>query len=283
MSRKRLIAPGFFTDADLYDAEVASGLPIRLCYAGLWTVADRRGVFRWSRNIKPDVLPYDPCDFLACLDALAAAGFIQRYTVGGKAFGYIPTFKEHQTFHLREKPSKDPGPEQAEPVPSTVLAPVQHQFSDATLTPESPVLAQGQHGASTVPSTAKAVPSPSVTGTVTGTVVTTTTSANRAKKPRGSGSGGARDTTWITPFEERWKALCGPTSWDLGPALREFAAIRKHFPDDEILRRLNWYVANRGSEIVMNPDQLARLRFVPTPRDFRLRFAHFDPSAPVAV
>lgn len=110
MARKRFITPEFFTHADLYDAEAAAGLPLRLCFAGLWTVADRRGVFKWSRSIKPKVLPYDPCDVLACLAALEKAGFVMRYEVDGQEYGYIPSLPKHQSFHPREAPSKDPGP-----------------------------------------------------------------------------------------------------------------------------------------------------------------------------
>lgn len=110
MARKRFISPEFFTHADLYDAEAASGLPLRLCFAGLWTIADRRGVFKWSRSIKPRVLPYDPCDILACLESLEKAGFIVRYSVDGQDYGYIPTLPLHQSFHPKERPSKDPEP-----------------------------------------------------------------------------------------------------------------------------------------------------------------------------
>jgi hypothetical protein len=110
VSRIRQIKPGFFKDADLYDAEVSSGLPLRLAFAGLWTVTDKRGVFVWSRNIKPDVLPYDPCDMLAVLDALEAAGFVRRYAVDGKTYGFIPGFANHQHFHKDEQPSKVPAP-----------------------------------------------------------------------------------------------------------------------------------------------------------------------------
>lgn len=110
MSRKRLISPGFFTNADLYDAEAASGLPLRIAYAGLWTVADKRGIFAWSRNLKPTIVPYDPVDVLSVLAALEKYGFVRSYRVNGKTYGWIPTFLEHQTFHRMERPSNDPAP-----------------------------------------------------------------------------------------------------------------------------------------------------------------------------
>jgi hypothetical protein len=121
MSRMRMVKPAFFKHADLYDAEVASGLPLRVAFAGLWTVADRRGVFQWSRNLKPDVLPYDPCDMLEVLAALERAGFVHRYEVGGRQYGLIPTLGQHQTFHHREHESPDPLPANAAPSPGPAL------------------------------------------------------------------------------------------------------------------------------------------------------------------
>lgn len=111
MARKRLISPEFFTHADLFDAEVACGLPLRLAFAGLWTQCDRRGLFRWRpRELKVAILPYDALDFAAVLDALASAGFIERYVVDYQAFGRIPKFSRWQTFHPHERPSDVPAP-----------------------------------------------------------------------------------------------------------------------------------------------------------------------------
>lgn len=112
MARTRLIRPAFFKHAELYDAEIATGLPLRVAFAGLWTVTDRAGRFVWKpRDLKTDILPHDPLDFETVLSALEAHGFVQRYVVGGKLFGLIPTFGEHQTFHKTEPPSKLPPPE----------------------------------------------------------------------------------------------------------------------------------------------------------------------------
>lgn len=111
MARKRLIAPQFFTHGDLFDAEQATGLPIRLAFAGLWGQSDRRGVFAWRpRELKLAVLPYDPCDMSAVLDALEHHGFIRSYEAAGKRWGFIPSFKDWQTFHKDEKASSDPAP-----------------------------------------------------------------------------------------------------------------------------------------------------------------------------
>ncbi len=261
MARKRLISPEFFQHADLYEAERESGLPVRLAFAGLWTVADRRGIFQWSRNLKPQILPYDSCDFLEVLAALERHGFVRRYEVEGRAFGIIPTFASHQTFHHAERENKNfPAP------PEGLLVSPRPSLG--------PALGDTEPG----PAVAVAV---SASGTAAVAASTTTPLLPAPRKPRASRATSGEDekTSWITPFENLWKKLGGPTSWDRGPALREFAAIRKHYAEDEILRRLAWYFENKGSEAVLPPEQMERRNFVPHPRDFRIRFERFDPSA----
>lgn len=111
MGRIRTIKPEFFRHEGLFEAEVRSGLPLRLAFAGLWTVADREGRFRWRpRQLKLDVLPYDDVDISAVLNALKAEAFIVDYTVDGEQFGWIPTWHRHQVINGRESPSKLPAP-----------------------------------------------------------------------------------------------------------------------------------------------------------------------------
>lgn len=111
MPRTRLVRPGFVKDADLYDAEVAWGLPLRVGFLGLWGVTDREGRFPWKpRELEGDVLPHDPADLADVLDALEAEGFVRRYVVEGKEYGFIPTFHIHQTFHKTEPQSVLPPP-----------------------------------------------------------------------------------------------------------------------------------------------------------------------------
>lgn len=169
MARQRFIKPGFFLHGELYDAEAASGLPLRVAFAGLWTQADRRGVFRCKpRELKSAVLPYDPVDMADVIAALESAGFIRTYEVDGKTYGFIPTLTDHQSFHKDEKPSADPGPESAPlrhcagtvPAPcnselvatdglgsqhhfSTVPAPCQHADPTTTLLRPYPTAAGG--------------------------------------------------------------------------------------------------------------------------------------------
>ncbi|HET8772052.1 MAG TPA: hypothetical protein VFM71_13795 [Gemmatimonadaceae bacterium] len=98
-----------------------------------------------------------------------------------------------------------------------------------------------------------------------------------ASRPKGKGDAAPRQT-WITPFEAAWERHCGRGSFEIGPALKHLAHLRKHWPDDEILRRLDWYLENKGSEAVLDPRRLAERTFIPSVDHFRRRFAKFDPS-----
>jgi len=109
MARIRTIKPEFFRNAKLYRAEVESGLPLRLAFAGLWTAADREGRFVWRPDeLKLDALPYDPIDFAKILDALAERGYIIRYEIDGQTYGAIPSWNKHQIVNHREAVSRIP-------------------------------------------------------------------------------------------------------------------------------------------------------------------------------
>ena len=111
MARIRTIKPVFFRHHDLYQAEIESGLPLRVAFAGLWTAADRDGRFRWQPEaLKLDCLPYDKVDFVAVLDCLAKLEVIASYKANGKTYGYIPSWHEHQRVHHTEVASKLPNP-----------------------------------------------------------------------------------------------------------------------------------------------------------------------------
>ena len=112
MARIRTVKPEFFRHEKLFDAEQATGLPLRLAFAGLWTVADREGRFRWRpRTMKPDILPYDEVDFSAVMDALHEHGLVRRYEHDGEHYGYIPSFARHQHLNPREAKSVLPSPD----------------------------------------------------------------------------------------------------------------------------------------------------------------------------
>lgn len=120
MARIRSIKPEFFRHEGLFDAERETGLPLRVAFAGLWTVADRDGRFEWRpRSLKLDVLPHDNVEFSRVLDALATRGFIVKYASAGTEFGYIPSWHQHQVPNNREKPSEIPEPTKDAIIPIT--------------------------------------------------------------------------------------------------------------------------------------------------------------------
>jgi hypothetical protein len=111
MSRIRTIKPEFFAHEELFDAEQSTGLPLRLAFAGLWTQCDRDGRFNWRhRQLKVAIMPHDTVDFSRVLDALAARGFVVKYTSGTSEYGFIPSWTRHQVINNRERASVLPAP-----------------------------------------------------------------------------------------------------------------------------------------------------------------------------
>jgi hypothetical protein len=122
MARSRNIKPGFFTN------DVLGELPAltRLLFAGIWTICDREGRLEdRPKKIRAEVLPYDLCDADEMLQQLHDNGFIQRYTVGGKAVIQVLAWAEHQNPHMKEAASSLPAPDKHQT--STVLAAVEEQ------------------------------------------------------------------------------------------------------------------------------------------------------------
>lgn len=111
MARIRTVKPSLFSHEVLFDLEQETGLPVRLAFIGLFTVADREGRFVWRpRTLKKDVLPHDDVDFSRVLDALATRGLVVKYRSGEEEYGYIPTFAKHQVINNRECASEIPSP-----------------------------------------------------------------------------------------------------------------------------------------------------------------------------
>lgn len=107
--RIRTIKPEFFLHDGLFDAEVETGLPLRVAFCGLWCAADREGRFRWEpRRLGMQILPYDQVDFSRVLHALATRGFLVMYRVNDACFGWIPGFSRHQIVNNRERESEIP-------------------------------------------------------------------------------------------------------------------------------------------------------------------------------
>lgn len=107
MARTRQIKPEFFVDEDLANCSRDA----RLCFAGLWTLADREGRLEdRPKRIKAQLFPFDDLDVSPLLAELAEHRFIIRYEADGKSLIAIRTFAEHQHVHHREGVSKYPPP-----------------------------------------------------------------------------------------------------------------------------------------------------------------------------
>jgi hypothetical protein len=224
MPRSRVVKPAFFKHAGLYDAEVESGLPLRLAFEGLWTIADRAGRFEWKpREIKTDVLPYDPVDFADVLAALERHGFVRRYVVDGRTYGVIPSFDRHQPFHPREAASKLP----AQPPEGQTPTVAKHDLGHAEPLPS--------HSASSSSSTSASTP--------------------LARKPREPSE---KRAVWLPLFQAVWREKFGG---DL-PVEKSVRALRKLCkpPNDpgEVLRRWAIYCdAHKGRGEYANAEKFA--------------------------
>ena len=99
--------PGFFTNEDLCELSPWH----RLCFAGLWTLADRDGRLEdRPRRIKAALFPYDTLNVDDLLNGLAEKGFVVRYAADGVAYLAIPTFLQHQRPKTDETLSVIPAP-----------------------------------------------------------------------------------------------------------------------------------------------------------------------------
>jgi len=110
MARKRDLRPTFFAN------EYLAALPFeaRLLFAGLWTIADRRGRLEdRPLRIKGALFPYDNLDVDGLLQLLADSEdeFIIRYEVVGKRYIQITNFEKNQHVHKDEAESVIPPPE----------------------------------------------------------------------------------------------------------------------------------------------------------------------------
>ena len=113
MARIRSIKPDFFRHEGLQDLEAANpGAYPMLVFAGLWGHCDKLGRFEWKpRHLKLDILPFLDFDIEKTLSLLESAGFIQRYTVGEKQFGLIPSWEIHQRISGKEAQDDAKSPE----------------------------------------------------------------------------------------------------------------------------------------------------------------------------
>jgi len=146
MARIRTVKPSFFRHEGLQELELQHpGTYPMFVFAGLWGHCDKGGRFEWKpRTLKLDILPFLPFDMAEALGILERHGYLQRYEVEGKVYGFIPTFTEHQRINGKEAHAGDefPGP----PVPGIDgEAPEKQRGSDG----EAPEKQRGSDGEAT--------------------------------------------------------------------------------------------------------------------------------------
>lgn len=148
MARIRTVKPELFRHEELFEAELETGFPLRLAFIGLFTVADREGIFRWQpRQLKLDVMPYDSHDFSRVLDALVSRGFVVKYASQGDTYGLIPSFTRHQVINNRERASGHPSIEDADevfPSESGDLNESNQRVDDASVTRHGNIKEEGK-------------------------------------------------------------------------------------------------------------------------------------------
>lgn len=253
MARKRLISPQFFLDGELFDAEQASGLPLRVAYAGLWCFADRRGYLEWKpRELKLGILPHDAVNMTDTMLALCSHGFLMVYEHPDhptRLFVAIPSFPKWQTFNIKERP--DPH------IPSPLT---KEHLTDT-------VPARFRHGASTP-------------GTGTGTGTNSSTTSRVSRKQRAKPAGPVE--TWLTPACSAWEAANGAGTFAgiAGQAARALSPLRKMYSDDEIGCRLAFYLEMRGDPQGHDkaPARRGGMGWKPDIRAFALTFGHWNPD-----
>lgn len=115
----RNIKPGFFKNEELAACQPLA----RLLFAGLWCWADCNGIVEdRPLKLKAEILPFDNCDCNLLLGELAARGLVVRYTVRGRRYLIMPTFRKHQNLHPKESPihpQPAPPPSEASNLPAS--------------------------------------------------------------------------------------------------------------------------------------------------------------------
>lgn len=114
--RARNIKPGFFKNEELSECSPWA----RLCFAGLWLLADREGRLEdRPKRIKGELFAFECFEVEPLLDELALHGFIVRYVVGAHRLIQIAQFLKHQSPHRLERPSVLPPPPDLGPGPAS--------------------------------------------------------------------------------------------------------------------------------------------------------------------
>lgn len=123
MARIRSIKPEFWDDRRLAKA---TSRDARLLYIGLWNLADEHSRLNGDPVwIAARVFPYDSdigADECArLLDELARGDWVQKYTVRGDPYLFLPSLAKHQRLEPDKVPSRLPSPMEADTKPASDL------------------------------------------------------------------------------------------------------------------------------------------------------------------
>lgn len=112
--RIRTIKPQLAKHFLLWHLGRVTGFPLAYYYSLLWTYTDRRERFEWNATrLKAEIAPFDDINFEHVLNALANGGFVVKYRVGVRLYGWVPRFLAHQHINGKEEDSVLPAPPRA--------------------------------------------------------------------------------------------------------------------------------------------------------------------------
>lgn len=255
MARIRYLKFGFFENEELSSLSAYH----RLCFAGLWLLADREGrIEDRPKRIHAKLFPYEPSlDMNALLHDLAVSNFITRYVVGENRVIQVVNFSEHQRPRHDEQASELPAqPLDAlgRPLSADATGLMNTSSQDYEHQPPTPETATEQSRMNTSPENCEQQPlvTPMNTNTVehehqqrlTGTA--TERSRDSDKSPLGIGigigigigTGGPREpvpwqtTPLIPKGAHRNHAFCGKVCFP-APLLEQFTARLAHLSEPE--------------------------------------------------
>ena len=97
--RVRQVRPDLFKSETIADLSMTA----RFAFIGLMTCCDKHGRFEWKpRTLKSDILPHDNIDFESLLAELEKLNFVQKYPVGGHAYGLVTNWHSYQYIGVKE-------------------------------------------------------------------------------------------------------------------------------------------------------------------------------------
>lgn len=134
MPRARNIKPGFFKDARVVQCSHSA----RLCFVGLWCLADYTGRLKLvPLEIKMELFPADNIDIEPLIKELQDAGLIDIYPgPSGTTIAHIRNFEKHQNPHQNERMNKDKSPLPCLPSREECQRILDHYQSDTGALPE---------------------------------------------------------------------------------------------------------------------------------------------------